>query len=286
MSKTRPEWVRFKVPSGATSSFVVATLRRNRLHTVCEEARCPNQGECFGSGTATFLILGAMCTRHCKFCGVKTGNPGGVIDEGEPERVARAVLETNLRYVVITSVDRDDLEDGGAQIYARTIKAIKKVVPDCLVEVLIPDYLGKNLETVLEAGPDVLGHNIETVRRLTPLVRDKRASYEKSLQVLREAQKINPSIPTKSSIMVGLGETREEVVEALLDLRSCNVSFVTIGQYLKPDKRALDVQRYWTPQEFEWIRQIALAMGFRFVASAPLVRSSYRAFEAFMRSPR
>jgi len=286
MSKTRPEWVRFKVPCGATSSFVVATLRRNRLHTVCEEARCPNQGECFGSGTATFLILGAMCTRHCKFCGVKTGNPGGVIDEGEPERVARAVLETNLRYVVITSVDRDDLEDGGAQIYARTIKAIKKVVPDCLVEVLIPDYLGKNLETVLEAGPDVLGHNIETVRRLTPLVRDKRASYEKSLQVLREAQKINPSIPTKSSIMVGLGETREEVVEALSDLRSCNVSFVTIGQYLKPDKRALDVQRYWTPQEFESIRQIALAMGFRFVASAPLVRSSYRAFEAFMRSPR
>jgi lipoic acid synthetase len=209
-----------------------------------------------------------------------------VIDEGEPERVARAVLETNLRYVVITSVDRDDLEDGGAQIYARTIKAIKKVVPDCLVEVLIPDYLGKNLETVLEAGPDVLGHNIETVRRLTPLVRDKRASYEKSLEVLREAQKINPSIPTKSSIMVGLGETREEVVEALSDLRSCNVSFVTIGQYLKPDKRALDVQRYWTPQEFESIRQIALAMGFRFVASAPLVRSSYRAFEAFMRSPR
>jgi len=284
MRETRPNWIRFKIPSGATSSFVIATLRRNRLHTVCEEARCPNQGECFGSGTATFLILGAMCTRHCKFCGVKTGNPGGVIDEGEPERVARAVLETNLKYVVITSVDRDDLEDGGAWLYARTIRAIKKVVPDCLVEVLIPDYVGKRLETVLEARPDVLGHNIETVKRLTPIVRDRRASYEKSLQVLREAHEKNPLIPTKSSLMVGLGETKEEVVEALNDLKACNVSFVTIGQYLKPHKKAMDVVRYWSLEEFEMLKMIAEGMGFRFVASAPLVRSSYKAFEAFIRS--
>jgi lipoic acid synthetase len=284
MSNNRPDWVKFKIPSGATSSFIVSTLRRNRLHTVCEEARCPNQGECFGSGTATFLILGAMCTRHCKFCGVRTGNPGGVIDEEEPERVARAVLQANLKYVVLTSVDRDDLEDGGAEIYAMTIRAIRKAASDCLVEVLIPDYVGKRLDTVLDARPDVVGHNIETVRRLTPMVRDRRASYEKSLQVLREANDKNPSIPTKCSLMVGLGETNQEVIEALSDLRACHVAFVTIGQYLKPDKRALDVKRFVRLEEFEMLKGAAQSMGFSYVASAPLVRSSYKAFEALMRT--
>lgn len=278
MSTRLPEWFKVSLPSGGRLAQMNRRLRRLALHTVCEEARCPNIGECFSSGTATFLILGATCTRRCKFCAVRTGNPKGRLDLEEPRRVAEAVRDAGLRYAVVTSVDRDDLPDGGAGQYAETIRAIRTLNPETLVEVLIPDYLGDRLKTVVEAGPFVVAHNVEVVRRLTPMVRDRRASYERSLEVLRQAHELGAR--TKSSLMLGLGERDEEVLETLRDLRLCGVEVVTLGQYLQPTRRHWPVARYVTPSEFEAWAAKAREMGFRFVASGPRVRSSYRAWLA------
>ncbi len=280
----KPEWLKVKLPGSGEFSEVKAIIKHYHLHTVCEEAKCPNLGECWGSGTATFMILGDMCTRSCKFCATRTGNPHGFLEDDEPVRVAMAVREMDLDYVVLTSVNRDDLEDGGANHFARTIREIREAAPDALIEVLIPDYTDEALKVVVDAGPDVLGHNIETVRRLTPIVRDRRFSYEKSLKVLKQAKEFDPQIYTKSSIMLGLGETREEIIEAMKDLRDIAVDFFTLGQYLRPTPRHFPVERFIPPEEFKEYEQIGLEMGFIYVASGPLVRSSYKAAEFFIKS--
>lgn len=280
----KPEWLKVKLPGNGDFSEVKSILKHYRLHTVCEEARCPNLGECWGSGTATIMILGNLCTRSCKFCATKTGNSYGYLEEDEPIRVAMAVKEMDLDYVVLTSVNRDDLKDGGAEHFARTIREIRKFAPDALIEILIPDYVGEALKVVVEARPDVLGHNIETVRRLTPFIRDRRFSYGKSLRVLKEAKEFCPQIYTKSGIMVGLGETKEEIIEAMQDLRDINVDFFTLGQYLRPTPKHYPVKRFVPPEEFKEYEQIGLNMGFIYVASGPLVRSSYKAAEFFVKS--
>lgn len=257
-------------------------LRESRLSTVCEEARCPNLPACWGQGTATFMILGEICTRACRFCAVKHGKPAPP-DPEEPERLASAAKALGLRYVVLTSVDRDDLPDGGASHFASCIRALKKAAPNLRVEALIPDFSGQReaLEKVVEAGPDVVGHNLETVRRLTPLVRDRRAGYKLSLFVLRTLKELSPKIFTKSSLLLGLGETEEEVEEALRDLREAGVDIVVLGQYLRPTSRELPVARYVPPEEFEAWRKRALSLGFRAVLSGPLVRTSFRASEVY-----
>ncbi len=270
------------LPAGETAMAMRRRLKRLSLHTVCEEARCPNQGECWGAGTATVMILGDTCTRSCRFCGVKSGHPGGTTDPDEPRRVAEAVLEAGLEYVVVTSVDRDDLPDGGAGQFAAVIRALREAGPSIRVEVLVPDYRDERLARVVEAAPDVLAHNIEVVRRLTPQVRDRRASYEGSLESLRQAAALRAGSLTKSSIMLGLGETAEEVRECLADLRGVGVRLVTIGQYLRPTARHHPVVRYAPPAEFADLEHEARRMGFDFVASGPLVRSSYRAAELFV----
>lgn len=280
----KPPWIKSKLPQGETFIWIRNIIKRHRLHTVCEEARCPNLAECWGSGTATFMIMGDICTRHCRFCAVKSGNPKGVLDRDEPRRVALAVREIGLKYVVLTSVDRDDLKDKGAHHFKETILRIKEVSPDTIIEALIPDFDGDEeaLKLVVEASPDVLGHNIETVRRLTPFVRDKRASYEKSLKVLENIKRFDSSIYTKSSIMVGLGESMEEVKEAMRDLREVGVELFTVGQYLQPTPKNLKVSRYWTPDEFKELEEYGYKIGFICVASGPFVRSSYKAMEYFM----
>jgi len=261
-------------------------LRSRRLHTVCEEALCPNIAECWGGGTATFMILGDTCTRGCRFCNVKTGNPAGLLDIDEPKRVADVVASSGLRYVVLTSVDRDDLPDGGAGIFAETVKEIKLGDSRVFVEVLTPDFRGNkaDVKTVVDAQPDVFAHNIETVKRLTPRIRDPRAGYEQSLSVLRMVKEVNPSIYTKSSLMLGLGEGDDEVLSTLADLRSVGVAIVTLGQYLQPSLGHIPVAEYVPPEKFEWIRREAERMGFLYVAAGPLVRSSYRAAEHFMQA--
>jgi len=281
--RERPGWLKAKLPAGETFSGVKEILRRNGLHTVCEEALCPNRGECWGRGTATFMILGDTCTRYCRFCAVKTGNPRGALDREEPERVARAVGELQLRYVVLTSVDRDDLEDGGAEHFARTVRAIKKESPSTRVEVLIPDFGGRRdpLVLVLAAGPDVLGHNIETVERLTRLVRDRRATYRTSIEVLAEAKRISRRMITKSGLMLGLGETKQEVLGSMSDLRAAGVDVITLGQYLQPTREHLPVAEYVPPESFAEYRRIGCEMGFRDVVAGPLVRSSYLADRSF-----
>jgi lipoic acid synthetase len=275
----KPDWLRVRLPSGPDAAALGRRLRRLRLNTVCEEARCPNLGECWGRGTATVMILGDTCTRNCRFCAVSTGDPGGALDPGEPGRVATAVAEAGLGYVVLTSVDRDDLPDGGAGRFADTIRAVRRAAPGTRIEALIPDYCGGELAAVTEAGPDVLAHNVEVVRRLTPVVRDRRASWDRSLATLKEARALAPAIPTKSSLLVGLGETRGELGEALRELRAAGVAMVTLGQYLRPTAWHAEVVRYVTPPEFAEIESEARGMGFEFVASGPLVRSSYRAEE-------
>lgn len=279
-----PPWLKVRLPTTEALRSTGKLLRANGLHTVCEGARCPNQGECWGAGTATVLILGDTCTRACRFCAVKSGRPGGVVDEGEPARVAAAVAASGLSYVVLTSVDRDDLPDGGASIYAATLRAIRAAVPGTRVEVLVPDYLGDSLDVLLGAAPDVFAHNVEVVRRLTPSVRDRRASYDRSLEVLSTATRLRPGMPTKSSVMLGLGESRDEVVETLADLKNAGVRMVTLGQYLRPSMRHLPVERYLPPEEFEELQTVATGLGFEFVAAGPLVRSSYRAAELFATS--
>jgi lipoyl synthase len=280
----KPEWLRIKVPSGTGYTKLKGTLSTLDLHTVCEEARCPNVGECWGSGTATIMIMGDLCTRHCRFCAVKTDNKPALLDPEEPFKVAKAIKAWQLNYVVITSVCRDDLDDGGAEHFSTTIKAVKALSPNTIVEPLIPDFQGNiySLEKIVSANPEVISHNIETVMRLNSKIRDGRASYDQSLRVLKRIKECNSAIFTKSSLMLGIGETEEEVIRTVLDLRSVGVDILTIGQYLQATPKHLPVVQYITPEKFKWFEQTTEIMGFKYVAAGPLVRSSYRAGEYFL----
>jgi len=281
----KPPWLKVRAPGGESYQHIREMLGHLKLATVCQEARCPNMAECWAGGTATVMLMGEVCTRGCRFCAVKTGNPKGKIDNEEPEKVGTAIAKMGLEYVVLTSVDRDDLPDQGASHFARTIEFIKAGDPKLIVEVLTPDFRGQRelVEVLVNAKPDVFAHNIETVERLTRKVRDPRATYRQSLRVLEMVKEIDPTRYTKSSIMMGLGEERDEVVQALQDLRAVGCDVVTFGQYLQPTKRHVKLEAYLTPEEFvEW-QQIAESMGFLYVASGPLVRSSYRAGEFFMK---
>ncbi|TQR18386.1 lipoyl synthase [Psychrobacillus vulpis] len=276
----KPDWLKIKLNTNEDYKGLKKLMRENNLHTVCEEARCPNIHECWGSRrTATFMILGAVCTRACRFCAVKTGLPNE-LDLAEPERVADSVVIMNLKHVVVTAVARDDLKDGGSEIFAETIRAIRRKNPFTTIEVLPSDMGGieQNIQNIMDAKPDILNHNIETVRRLTPRVR-ARAKYDRSLELLRRAKEMQPTIPTKSSLMLGLGETHEEILEVMDDLRANNVDIMTIGQYLQPTKKHLPVQKYYSPAEFGELRKIAMSKGFSHCEAGPLVRSSYHADE-------
>ncbi|MDB5077289.1 MAG: lipoic acid synthetase [Chloroflexi bacterium] len=275
----RPDWLKVRVPGGPNYVELKTLMRDLDLHTVCEEARCPNMGECWEHRTATFMILGDICTRACGFCAVTSGKPMA-LDLHEPQRVARAVQQMGLRHVVITSVNRDDLSDGGSVVFAATIRKVREANPGCTIEVLIPDFEGveDSLNNVMRAAPDILNHNIETVERLTKRVR-RRAQYRRSLAMLLRAKQIAPGRLTKSGIMLGLTETDEEIEQTLRDLRASQVDVVTIGQYLRPSAKHLPVDRFYTPAEFERWRDIGMSMGFRHVESGPLVRSSYHAHE-------
>lgn len=281
-----PEWIRVRAPIGENYVHLKGLVRGLALHTVCEEAMCPNIGECWGAGTATIMILGDTCTRACRFCAVKTGNPRGIVDTGEPSRVADALADLKLNYVVVTSVDRDDLGDGGAAIFAETVRQIKAKSPKTRVELLTPDFRGviENVRTVVESKPDVFGQNIETVRRLTHVVRDRRAGYDQTMDVLRMVKEIDPDSRTKSSILVGMGETPDEVIETMRDLRGAQVDLLAIGQYLQPThlKRHVPLVEYVHPDQFAKYKEEGLKLGFKYVASGPLVRSSYKAWEAAM----
>jgi lipoic acid synthetase len=275
----RPDWLKVRVPGGSNFVELKTIMRDNALHTVCEEARCPNIGECWEHRTATFMILGDVCTRACGFCAVTSGKPVG-LDLQEPRRVALAVQKMGLRHVVITSVNRDDLRDGGSVVFAATIRKVREANPGCTIEVLIPDFEGveESLVNVVQAEPDILNHNLETVERLTKRVR-RRAQYRRSLQVLRCAKELAPRKLTKSGIMLGLGEQPEEIAQALRDLRESRVDIVTIGQYLRPSMKHLAVDRYYTPEEFAHWKGFGMGLGFTHVESGPLVRSSYHAHE-------
>jgi len=279
----KPDWLRTAVPAGAGFDATNERLRAYGINTVCSSAHCPNLAECWGRGTTTFMILGDTCTRHCRFCAVKTGNPQGAADETEPQRVAQAVAELKLLYVVLTSIDRDDLPDLGAGMFAETVRQIKRRPSSPLVEVLTPDFGGREelIRQVVEAAPDVFGHNLETVERLSPGVRDPRADYRRSLDVLATVKRIVPKMTTKSGLMVGLGETDDELRQALRDLRVAGCDIVTVGQYLQPARRCLPVERYVTPEEFVALEKEALAMGFKGALCGPLVRSSFRADSLF-----
>jgi lipoic acid synthetase len=271
----KPEWLKIKVPKGKQYISVKDIVKEHKLHTICTSGHCPNMHECWGRGTATLMILGDICTRACGFCNVKTGRPLG-LDLKEPQRVAESVKLMNLKHCVITSVDRDDLYDGGAGTWARTVKEIKKLNPETTIETLIPDFDGREelINLVIDAGPEVVSHNVETVRRITPWARS-RAKYDVSLKVLEIISR--SEAVTKSGIMVGMGETREEVIETMDDLRKVGTEVVTIGQYLQPTKKHLPVKEFITPEQFAEYKRIGLDKGFRFVESSPLVRSSYRA---------
>jgi lipoic acid synthetase len=281
----KPQWIRLKAPSGKNYTDVKQTLRSLELHTVCEEARCPNISECWGMRTATIMIMGKTCSRGCRFCSVNSGKPG-LLDSQEPENVAIAIREWQLRYVVLTSVCRDDLGDGGANHIAKTIGAIHDKCPKTIVEALVPDFGGneESIDKVVRASPKVISHNIETVARLSPNIRDSRASYDQSLMVLQKIRNLNPMIYTKSSLMLGLGETEQEVIKTMKDLRSKGVSIITMGQYLQPSSRHLPVVQYVTPERFDWFAKVARQIGFSYVASGPMVRSSYKAGEFFLQT--
>ncbi|MGH9327747.1 MAG: lipoyl synthase [Terriglobia bacterium] len=276
----RPEWLKVRLPSGKNYYELKGTMRSLSLHTVCESARCPNIGECWGHRTATFMILGDHCTRRCGFCAVPKGAPKGEVDWEEPERVAEAAHSMGLLYVVVTSVDRDDLKDGGAKLFVLTIGALRRAIPQVKVEVLIPDFRGSDeaLETVLLAEPDVLNHNTETVPRLYRVAR-RGARYDRTLRLLVRSRELAPTIPTKSGVMVGLGETLEELAGVLADLSDAGVEIVTIGQYLRPSGEQLPVTRFYSPEEFAALKQEGERLGIRHVESGPLVRSSYHAHE-------
>jgi lipoic acid synthetase len=281
----KPPWLRVRAPGGDRYHELKTTFRELGLFTVCEEAHCPNVGECWREGTATLMLLGDVCTRGCRFCAVTTGRPGP-LDQSEPEHVARAIGSMALQYVVLTMVDRDDLSDGGAAQVAETVRRLKVLREDLLVETLVGDFRGDlaAVDTVLDARPDVFAHNIEVVRRITRRVRDVRCGYDRSLEVLRHAKDKAPDRITKSSIMVGIGETDDEVVETLRDLRGAGVDIVTIGQYLRPTPKHHEVMRYVTPETFADFERQAQDLGFLYAASGPLVRSSYKAAEVFVRS--
>ncbi len=279
-SVRKPEWLRVRLPASDNYFELKGIMRGLGLHTVCESARCPNIAECWTHRTATFMILGELCTRRCGFCAVPKGLPQGEVDWAEPARVAEAAVNMGLKYIVVTSVDRDDLEDGGATIFAQTIAALRERISGCRVEVLIPDFHGsdKALEIVLGAKPDVLNHNTETVPRLYPVAR-RGSRYERSLHLLRHSREIAPEIPTKSGLMVGLGETFDETCEVLKDLADAGVDIVTIGQYLRPSGEQLPVKRFYSPEEFAALKQAGERLGICHVESGPLVRSSYHAHE-------
>jgi lipoic acid synthetase len=280
----KPDWLKVRPPSGDAYKQIKELSNDLGLHTVCEEAHCPNIGECWGGGTATFMLLGDVCTRGCRFCAVKSGNPKQVVDNFEPQKIAYALKRMKLSYVVLTSVDRDDLEDGGATHFAKTILETRKTCPDMLIEVLTPDFRGKlgDVEKVVEAHPDVFAHNIETVERLQSVARDRRANYSQSLSVLKHVKELDDTIYTKSSLMLGLGERDDEVVQAMKDLRATDVDILAIGQYLRPSSWHLPVQEYVHPSKFEKFKETGESLGFKFVASGPLVRTSYRAGEFFI----
>lgn len=278
--KRKPEWLKIKLNTNENYTGLKKMMRSKNLHTVCEEAKCPNIHECWAvRKTATFMILGAVCTRACRFCAVKTGLPTE-LDLQEPERVADSVVQMGLKHVVITAVARDDLKDGGAAVFAETVRAVRRKNPFTSIEVLPSDMAGveENLKMLMDAKPDILNHNIETVRRLSNRVR-ARAKYDRSLEFLRRAKEMQPDIPTKSSIMVGLGETREDLIEAMDDLRANNVDILTLGQYLQPSKKHLPVIKYYPPAEFAELKEVALSKGFSHCEAGPLVRSSYHADE-------
>jgi lipoic acid synthetase len=275
----KPRWLRARMPAGKGYSKTRSIVHEHRLSTVCEESMCPNIGECWNAGTATIMVLGSVCTRACRFCAVDTGNPKGWLDAEEPLNTGRAVQLMGLKYVVITSVDRDDLPDGGASHYARCVREIKRLNPGTAVEALTPDFGGEHahIETVVDSGLEVFAQNVETVRRLTHPVRDPRAGYERTIDVLRHAKRHRPGVLTKTSLMLGLGERDDEILEAMDDLRAADVDILTLGQYLRPTPNHLPVERYVTPDDFERYRRQGLARGFVEVVAGPMVRSSYRA---------
>lgn len=284
-----PPWLKTKIPTGKNFSKIKEQLRDLNLHTVCEEARCPNIGECWGGGkhgtaTATIMLLGDTCTRGCRFCSVKTSRAPPPPDPNEPINTAKAIASWGLDYIVLTSVDRDDLEDGGSAHFAKTVVEIKYRNPNIMIECLVPDFRGSanNVKTIVDSGLDVFAHNIETVEKLTPFVRDRRANYRQTLSVLHKAKEFNPQLITKSSIMLGLGETDEQIEQTFKDLKESLVDCVTLGQYMQPTKRHLKVIEYVTPKKFKYWQEIGEKMGFLYTASGPLVRSSYKAGEFFI----
>jgi lipoic acid synthetase len=281
----KPEWLRRKLPDPEALSKMRGLLQRHGLNTVCQEALCPNQGECFGQGTATFLILGKTCTRNCTFCAIPTEERPPAPDPDEPGRIAQASAELGLKHVVITSVTRDDLEDGGASHFAHTVRALRDTNPEIIVEVLIPDFQGsaEDLKTVMDSGPDILNHNLETVPRLYPEVRPQ-AVYPRSLELLKRAREMAPARITKSGLMLGIGEEKEEVLRVMADLREASCDLLTLGQYLRPSGKHYPVARYLTPDEFDELRLEGEKMGFKAVFSAPLVRSSFHAAEIFKKA--
>ncbi|GAB5415876.1 MAG: lipoyl synthase [Congregibacter sp.] len=282
----KPKWLRAKIHGGETYERVKSIVHEHRLATVCEEAKCPNMSECWSAGTATIMLMGDVCTRACRFCAVNTGNPKGWLDSEEPANTARSVQLMGLKYVVLTSVNRDDLPDGGAGHYAACVREVKTVNPETAVEALTPDFLGvlADVETVVDSGVEVFAQNVETVRRLTHPVRDPRASYEQTLEVLAHAKRYRPDVLTKTSLMLGLGETEDEIKEALDDLRVANVDIVTFGQYLQPTAHHHPIDRYVTPEQFERYRAWGLDRGFLEVVSGVLVRSSYRAEQVLQKN--
>ena len=285
MNRTKPSWLKVRAPGGKRYTWIKGQARDLGLHTVCEEAHCPNIGECWSSGTATFMVMGDTCTRGCRFCAVNTLKIPKPLDPEEPTKLGQTIAAMALDYVVITSVNRDDLDDQGAGHFAECIQAVRLAAPNTMVEVLIPDFQGRQdlLEIVAAAQPDVIAHNVETVDRLTAKVRDPRAGYQQSLQVLQALKTMAPDRHTKSSIMVGVGETQEEVLSTMGDLRAVGCDFLTLGQYLQPSGKHLAVQEFVTPEVFERYRELGEALGFAYVASGPLVRSSYKAGEFFIR---
>ena len=275
----KPKWLRIKSQNSSKFRELKEIVSHKKLHTVCEEAMCPNIQECWSHGTATFMLLGSVCTRACKFCAVDTGNPKGQIDAKEPEKVANSIAQMNLKYAVLTSVNRDDLEDGGAMHFAQTVVSIKKEAPGVIIEALVPDFLGKreSIETLLDSNVEVFAQNLETVNRLTHQVRDHRAGYEQTLEVLAYAKTYSPKTISKTSLMLGLGESEDELLESFNDIRSVGVDVLTLGQYMRPTINHLPVERWYSPEEFQYMKKLALDIGFKEVASGPLVRSSYRA---------
>ena len=275
----KPTWLRVKSQNSSKYRELKSIVSEKKLHTVCEEAMCPNIQECWSHGTATFMLLGSVCTRACKFCAVDTGNPKGSLDKDEPIKVANSIAYMNLKYAVLTSVNRDDLADGGAEHFSHTIQAIKEKAPEVIVEALVPDFLGnkQSIEILLNSKLEVFAQNLETVSRLTKRVRDPRAGYNQTLEVLSYAKQHSPSVITKTSLMFGLGETEEEILKTFDDIKGTGVDVLTLGQYMRPTVNHLPVEKWYTPEEFEYFKGLAIGMGFLEVASGPMVRSSYRA---------